>query len=290
MKKLKFVGLLLVLLVDLHCMAQEPIAYTIFTKEGKQVSFKKMMHELSKNQVVLFGELHDNAIAHWMELLVGQRLFETAGSGLAIGAEMFETHQSSFINAYLASGNMKAFRDSTKLWSNFGTDYKPLLEFAYFNKLTYFASNIPRKYASLVFKKGVSALDSLTAQEKALMCPLPFAFDSTLSQYKSLIKMGLEMHASGINFAKSQAIKDATMAWRIVEALQTKKQVYHLNGSYHSDFYQSIYWYLKVYQPGITIGTISTVTQEDLNSLAPENKGKADFIIVVDDSITRTME
>jgi uncharacterized iron-regulated protein len=290
MKTSKLLFCLFGLLFAQNSIAQEPVAYTIFSSEGKVVPYKKMVQELRKKQVVLFGELHDNAIAHWMELLVAQSLYETTGNQLAIGAEMFETHQAPYLAAYLATGDMKTLRDSTKLWSNFGTDYKPLLEFAFNHQVNYFASNVPRKYASMVFKKGTAALDSLSVTEKALMCPLPFAFDSTLTQYKSLIKMGLEMHASGINFAKAQAIKDATMAWFIVQALKTKKQVFHLNGSYHSDFYQSIFWYLKLYQPTITIATISTITQEDLTKLAPENKGKADFIIVVDDTITRTME
>lgn len=76
----------------------------------------------------------------------------------------------------------------------------------------------------MIFKKGMASLDSISPEEKLLLCPLPFPFDSTLSQYKELIKMGMDMHASGINFAKAQAIKDATMAWNISLQLHAGKK------------------------------------------------------------------
>lgn len=270
--------------------SQTPAVYKIYSSEGKEVSYRKMEKELSEKQVVLIGELHDNAVVHWIELLLTKSFFASKGTQLAVGSEMFETHQSVWLKKYLKDGNLKALRDSTKLWSNFGTDYKPVLEFAYTNKLEYFAANVPRKYASLVFKKGLASLDSLPEGEKKLFCPLPYPFDSTLSQYRELIKMGMEMHASGLNFALSQAIKDATMAWNITQALQTHQQVIHFNGAYHSDFHQSIEWYLHYYQPSVRVGTVTTVTQADVYKLEGANKGRADFIIVVDETFTKTME
>ena len=40
--------------------------------------------------------------------------------------------------------------------------------------------------------------------------------------------------------------------------------------------------------PQITFGTISTVIQENVSKLEKENKGKADYIIVVDKDMTTT--
>ena len=280
--------LLPILVTKLH--AQDLPAYRIFTASGKATSYEKMAKDLSDEELVLFGELHDNAIAHWLQLELTKRMFQANGEKLALGAEMFETHQATYLLKYLADGDDKAFRDSTKLWSNYGTDYKPLVDFARANKLNFFAANVPRKYASLIFKKGPEYLDSLSASEKALLCPLPFPFDSTLTQYQELIKMGMEMHASGINFAKAQAIKDATMAWNIVKQLQAGNVVLHYNGSYHSDYHQSICWYVEQYRKGTRLKTITVVTQTDLKKLSSEFLDKADYIIVVDEDVTRTME
>ncbi|MEZ4981018.1 MAG: ChaN family lipoprotein [Saprospiraceae bacterium] len=42
--------------------------------------------------------------------------------------------------------------DSTaRLWSNYKTDYAPLVDFAKENDLQFVATNIPRRYASLVY-------------------------------------------------------------------------------------------------------------------------------------------
>ena len=268
--------------------AQDLPAYRIFTAQGKATTYEKMAKDLSDEELVLFGELHDNAVAHWLQLELTKRLFQANGTKLALGAEMFETHQDKYLQKYLADGDDKAFRDSTKLWSNYGTDYKPLVDFARANSLNFFAANVPRKYASLIFKKGPEYLDTLAASEKALLCPLPFPFDSTLTQYQELIKMGMEMHASGINFAKAQAIKDATMAHFINKNWSKGKQVIHFNGSYHSDKFEGIVWYLKKYNPKLEILTVSTASQDDIEKLAPENQGIADFVICVPADMTKT--
>jgi uncharacterized iron-regulated protein len=100
--------------------------------------------------------------------------------------------------------------------------------------------------------------------------------------------MGMEMHSNGMNFALAQAIKDATMAYSIMQFWKPGNLFLHFNGSYHSDFYQSIVWYLKRRNPALKIVTISTVNQEDVHKLEEAYKGKADFMLAVPNSMTRT--
>ena len=42
-----------------------------------------------------------------------------------------------------------------------------------------------------------------------------------------------------------------------------------------------ILWYLNKYNPQLELATISTVLQDDIEKLSDENKGLADFIIVI---------
>lgn len=269
--------------------AQNLEAFRIFDAKGKEVSFGKMMSGISANQVVLFGEFHDNPISHWLELNVLLQLNERVkGSELAVGFEMFELHQVKALEKYVTGKSYKALKDSTELWANFKTDYKPVLDSAISYGNVPFAANVTRKYASLVFKKGLQALDSLPENEKKLMAPLPFPFDSTLSQYVELINMGKEMHASGMNFALAQAIKDATMGYSIVQQLKKSKLVYFLNGAFHSDYHQGIMWYVQKYAPGTKVGTITTVSQKDVRKLEKQHLNRADFIIVVNETMTST--
>jgi hypothetical protein len=90
------------------------------------------------------------------------------------------------------------------------------------------------------------------------------------------------------NFPKAQAIKDATMAHFILENWSQGKLFLHFNGAYHSDNFESIYWYLKQQNPQLNIITITTVSQRDLSSLEEENEGIADYIICVDNDMTAT--
>jgi uncharacterized iron-regulated protein len=280
----------LLLLFSMPLLAQNPSAYEWYTASGKRTTYDKMLKPVLDADIVLFGEQHDDPIAHWMQLLIAMRLFETVGNDVKIGAEMFERHQQQAINNFLSGKwNTKTLQDSTKMWSNFETDYLPVLAFAKEHGLPVIATNITRKYASLVFKKGLAALDTLPEAEKQLMCPLPFPVDTNLSQYKELIRMGMEMHANGLDFACAQAIKDATMAYSILQHWTPGKHFFHLNGAYHSDFHQSIVWYLHKANPNLKIVTISTVSQANVKKLGEENKNKADFILVVPEGMTRTM-
>lgn len=115
---------------------------------------------------------------------------------------------------------------------------------------------------------------------------MPIAYDSTLSQYENMIQM-MGGHG-GANMPKAQAIKDATMAYFILQNYKPDNLFIHFNGAYHSDYYQGILWYLKNEQPDLMYITISTVTQTDISSLDEENIGKADFIICVDEDVTTT--
>jgi uncharacterized iron-regulated protein len=102
---------------------------------------------------------------------------------------------------------------------------------------------------------------------------------------KGMVHMGMPANP---NIAKAQAIKDATMAYFISKNYKEGYQFIHYNGSYHSDDFQGIVWYLKKLQPNKKIITITTVEQADLDKLHDDYKNKANFIIVVPQDMTKT--
>jgi hypothetical protein len=91
-----------------------------------------------------------------------------------------------------------------------------------------------------------------------------------------------------INLADAQAIKDATMSHFILENWEPGKLLVHYHGAYHSDEYESIYWFLKRENPDLKIVTISTVSQDEVGTLEEDSRGKADFIIAVPSNMTQT--
>jgi uncharacterized iron-regulated protein len=265
--------------------AQDKKAYQLFDKNGKKVSYKKLLKTAEETQVVLFGEFHNNAISHWLELELTKDVAKN--KTVVLGAEMLEADNQKQVNQYLNGDiNQKKLDSTARLWPNYKTDYKPLVDFAKENKLQFIATNIPRRFASLVSKNGFEVLDKLTDEEKTWVAPQPIPYDASLPGYMEMLKMMGE-HTSP-NMPKAQASKDATMAYFINKNLKDETTFIHFNGSYHSDNFEAISWYLKTYHPNIKIVTISSVEQKDLTKLETENYNKANFIIVIDEDVTKT--
>nr|WP_281501076.1 ChaN family lipoprotein [Cellulophaga sp. F20128] len=244
-----------------------------------------MLKSLTKDDIILFGELHNNPISHWLQYEVTADLNQT--EQLVLGAEMLEADNQTQVNNYLAGIiDAKALDTVARLWPNYKTDYAPLVDFAKENELIFTATNIPRRYASLVYKKGFSALDTLSKAEKQWIAPLPIAFDSELPTYKNILKM-MGDHGTP-ELVMAQAIKDATMAHFILQNHRTNTIFIHYNGAYHSDNYEGILWYLRKEKSDLNYTTITTVLQENLKKLEKENLSRADFIISVDSHMTNT--
>jgi uncharacterized iron-regulated protein len=275
----------ILLLFAIVIKAQDKKAYQLFDKNGKKVAYKKLLKSAESTQVVLFGEFHNNAISHWLELELTKDIAQN--KTIVQGAEMLEADNQKQLNQYLNGEiNQKKLDSTARLWPNYKTDYKPLIDFALENKNPFVATNIPRRFASMVSKKGFEALETLTAEEKSWIAPQPIPYDASLPGYVEMMKMMGE-HTSP-NMPKAQASKDATMAYFISKNLKENSIFIHYNGSYHSDNFEGISWYLKVYNPEIKIITISTVEQKDISKLEQENYNKADFILVIDEDVTKT--
>lgn len=288
--KLRFLIPIVSLFFVLTAMKSDKPAYQVFDSKGKKVKYKELVKDALNAEVIFFGELHNNPISHWMQFELTKDLYEEKQDNLVLGAEMFESDNQLLLDEYLAGYiKTKSFEDEARLWSNYKTDYKPLVEFAKENQLLFIATNVPRRYAALVNKKGLEGLDSLSNEAKKFIAPLPVNYDPEVSCYKSMIEMmgGMGGHVTA-NIPKAQAIKDATMAHFILENLPPGKTFIHYNGAYHSDNYEGIVWWLKQKKPELNILTITTVEQDTISSLSDESLNIADYIICVPSDMTKT--
>lgn len=266
-------------------IAQNNGPYTIYNAKGKKVSYKKMMKELTKQDVVFFGELHNNPISHWLQYEVTSELGQSRE--LILGAEMMEADNQDELDDYLAGKiDQKALDTLARLWRNYSTDYKPLIDYAKDHNLKFIATNIPRRYASMVNREGFEVLEKLTEEEKSWIAPQPFPYDANLPRYANILEM-MAGHASP-KMVMAQASKDATMAHFMAANYEAGKLFIHYNGSYHSGYHEGILWYLNQYKPGLKMLTITTVEQADITKLNDEHLGEADFIICVDHNMTKT--
>ncbi|GAB4133613.1 MAG: ChaN family lipoprotein [Bacteroidia bacterium] len=262
-------------------------AYILFDGKGKKTTYSALLAKAKEADIILFGEYHNNPICHWLQYELTKDVHAFKKENLVLGAEMFEADNQQALNNYLAGKiEKKALKDSVRLWPNYKTDYEPLVEFAKTNKLAFIACNVPRKYANLVYMKGTEALDTLSAREKAWLCPLPFKYDPELKCYKDIFESA--GGHGGQNLPKSQALKDATMAHFIMANWAPGKTFIHYNGAYHSDYHQSINWYINQQKPGLKVLVISTTEQEKMDALNKEDYDRGDFIICTPASMTKT--
>lgn len=262
-------------------------AYTLFTKEGKTVSWDKMIKQLEQSDIILFGELHNNPISHWIQLQLVKELVLSKDKNLNIGAEMVEVDDQLVVDEYLRGlTDFKHVETEISDWPNFSTDYKPLLDFSKERGLKFLATNVPRRYAALVARNGLNILDTLSEEAKMLLCPLPVDFNAEEAGYADLNLHGHGHHMPYL--AEAQALKDATMANVILGQAEEDKTIFHIHGAFHSQNYQGIYWFLKKARPDLKISVITTVEQENSGKLEEDNIGKADFLIVVPEDMTKT--
>jgi len=288
--------LFLVIFISLSAFKGDKPAYLIYTAKGKTADYGDLLKAAKSSDLIFFGELHDNPICHWLEYELTRDLYEEKQSNLSLGAEMFERDNQLLLTEYVTKMiRKKDFEAEAKLWPNYKTDYAPLVDFAREKGLRFVATNVPRRYAALVNLKGFEGLDSLNAGERGLIASLRIKYDTTLECYKSIAKAvgdGMPAHMTQ-NLGKAQALKDATMAQFIMKGGPGTGQCFlHINGAYHSDNYEGIVWYAKDYIRKNTIPvkilTISCVEQDTIADLKKENISKADFIICIPASMTKT--
>ncbi len=267
--------------------AQKP-AYALFTGEGKTISYEEILKKAADADLLFLGELHDQAICHWLQLELVRDLYERNKGKITVGAEMFESDNQVLMDEYFNDLiTRKKFEEEARLWKNYQTDYKAILEFAREKQLRFIATNAPGRYVNALYLKGPELLDKLSPEARAFLPPYPIHFDLTVPCYAKMMDMG-GGHGSGENIARAQALRDASMAYRISRFRQDGFLFVHLNGAYHSDYREGILYYLERYKPGLRSVVLTTVVQDDLDKLSEENKNKGDIILCLPSTMIKS--
>lgn len=272
--------------------AQNYKAYQFYDQKGKEIKTDKLVRELAKYDVVFFGENHNNSINHWLQLKITEALYEKKYGQLILGAEMFERDNQAQLDQYVEGKiDAKTLKDSARLWNNFSTDYKPLVDFTKNKKLKFIATNIPRRYASQTAKEGIESLNALPEKDKVYMAELPIKVTLETPGYPEMKTMMGE-HADGtkvMNFISAQAIKDATMAESILKNYESGKTFIHYNGNFHSKEFGGIYWYIRQKNPNLKMAVISVFESENPELKVPEKEYiPTNFNLIIPADMTKT--
>jgi uncharacterized iron-regulated protein len=266
------------------------------TRRGAFSDFEVMLADVAAADVVLVGEQHDDPNTHRLEAAILEGLSRRRAAA-TVSLEMFERDVQGAVDAYLASRTDEpAFLAASRPWPRYATDYKPLVDLAIASRWPVVAANVPRKYASMVAKSGLSALDSLPPAERAhiareIQCPLDGYFDRFAETMNSHPMPGAdkqtdaERRATSERYYFAQCIKDETMAESIASAVESRAgrpgAVVHYNGAFHTDFGAGVAERVRRRLPSKRVVVISILPVDSLDTLAPQGDDlkRADFLI-----------
>lgn len=254
----------------------------------------QLADSIARVRVVLFGEYHDDAGVHRAQ----QALLEALAARdvpVVLSLEMFERDVQPVLDAWL-SGTLgdSAFRASSRLWPNYGTDYRPALELAKRRRWPVIAANVPRPIASATARAGLALLDTIAPAQRRLVartldCPTTddyhARFVAVMSGGGGAGHGGSTMPNAAVErFYQAQCIKDETMAESIAEALTRATPgtvVVHLTGAFHSDHRLGTASRVLRRVPDATMRTLTTVrVAGDTRALADTVRARADWLVI----------
>ncbi len=273
---------------------------------GKPSSLTDIVEAMRAADVVFIGELHNDPTAHQIEAQLLQAATERYGRGaardarpVALSLEMFERDVQTELNEYLAGLiTERQFLLSSRPWSNYASDYRPLVEFAREHTLPVIAANAPERYVNRAARLGGGSLSNLSQTAKAWLAPLPYADASPAYAAKFKQFMGADQaghgspHGGGAShLLEAQALRDATMGAAIAEELKAapKALVLHVNGGFHSAGRLGTPEQLLRYRPQTRLMVVNIVSGAEFDEANAKRAGQSgDYVIVTDSSLPRS--
>jgi uncharacterized iron-regulated protein len=283
-----------IIIMTLSCMRQ-PREYTIYeTETGKRVSLSNMARAAADFDVIVFGEFHGNDVIHKLQAKFLQEFLRNVEDA-AVSMEMFERDVQTVLDRYLAGEiDEEVFLQEARAWSNYQTDYRPLIEYSKEERLPVIAANVPRRYASQVARFGLDWLGTIPPEERGYIAQeVTLTHDSYRDKFFGIMTDSrhiddfsqAELEARLENLYASQSLKDDTMAESIVHFLSRRPQtkVVHFNGDFHSSGRLGVITKILRRQPELKVAVISPVTvgESESTRFNQDMRNIGDYVIVI---------
>ncbi|MGH7490562.1 MAG: ChaN family lipoprotein, partial [bacterium] len=138
------------------------------THHKRFIDFESMLAKAASIDVLFLGEQHDDPATHRLEAAALEGLARRR-SNIIVAMEMFERDVQPSLDGYLTGHTSEAdFLAASRPWPRYATDYRPLVELARDLKWPVVASDVPRRLASLVSRRGLATiLDSISTTDRA---------------------------------------------------------------------------------------------------------------------------
>lgn len=262
------------------------------TKKKRFTDFETMAASLARADIVFLGEQHDDPRTHQLQAAALDAIARRRTGPIVLALEMFERDAQPSLDAYLAGTRSEAeFLAAARPWPNYQTDYRPLVEFARAKGWPVVGGNVPRRLASVVARRGLAALDSLPATDRAfvakdLKCPRDAYWDRFKATMGDMSGHGMQLSPEQVDQMvwrtyEAQCVKDETMGEAVAAAhLERRALVIHANGAFHSDYRFGTAERAKWRAPAARIAVVSFVPVEDLDAAEGRAQRKlGDYVV-----------
>lgn len=256
-------------------------------KAREELTLDALLAEIVDRNVVFLGETHTDETTHRFQTEILRRLHAARGGKVILAMEQFERDAQDALDRYLSGAIDEAtFKRTTPgLWSNYDTDYRPMIEFAKANGVKVVASNAASSVRRKLGREGKKAFDALTPEERKQIASelLP-----ETDAYWSRVDAATRGHgAMGVADASDrlysgQSVWDNTMAESIALALDAHPDhcVIHVNGGFHSAYFDGTVAQLEKRKPGLKVATIAIDAVTDLALSSPPTDDKIASYVV----------
>ena len=262
------------------------------SRRKRFVDFETMVAALNRADAVFLGEQHNDSGTHRLEAGVLEGLARRRSGKVVLSLEMFERDAQAPLDAYLA-GTLEeaAFLASARPWPNYRADYRPMVEFARDRGWPVIAANVPRRLAQSVSRRGISALDSIPAEDRALIasdlaCPRDEYWRRFRETMGDMSGHGMQLtpeqlEATVWRIYEAQCLKDETMGEAIAAAMTTHSTLLvHANGAFHSDYRRGTVERVRRRLPRARLAVVSFVPVADLDAADGKARRKlGDWIV-----------
>ncbi|WP_342647819.1 ChaN family lipoprotein [Mucilaginibacter sp. CSA2-8R] len=278
------------LLLPFMTLAQD--SYKVYsTASQKQVSVDDIISNMSKADVLFYGEEHNDSVGHTIELYLLNKLIQKYPKKAALSLEMFETDTQPILNEYL-NGLIreKNLISDARAWPNY-KDYRPMVELAKEKSIPVIAANAPGRYVNRVTRLGLNSLQQLDVTAKSWLPPLPIDTATGAYYQKFVDIMGGHAGMGGMQIYQSQNLWDATMGWSVAKYLKDHpgSKVLQINGGFHSEDKLGAAAQLKKYASKASIINVAVFAVDDYNHIDWSKYSKNnDYIIVTNGHLAKS--
>lgn len=268
-----------------------PLEHAVSVRDGKtgeRMTFGALLDRLAKADAVFLGETHTDETTHAVELATYEGLALRRESRVVLALEFFERDVQPALDAYIAGEiDESAFLARARPWSNYATAYRPLIELAKAHRLPVLASNFPAPLRRKLGGAESAGLDGLSADERGLapqelLANTPAYWrrvDNAVRGHLDL--MGPRPAADDPRLMSAQSLWDNTMGETCARALAAHPDhvVLHMNGGFHSAYWDGTVRQLALRRPDAKIATVAIVPTTHPSVAETDGAPIADFVV-----------